>query len=147
VLHQTGSGEKIACADLTDNWLAFRSGSFKTTETGTALYGSITGRAHLKISSDGESQVKLYVSGLKPSQSYGSHVHNGACESGGGGHYLDDTAGKDEAANGLFPLFKTNSDGVGRGDAKNKFIVRPDARSVVIHEPGTGERIACADLN
>ncbi|MEY4589130.1 MAG: hypothetical protein RL497_1206, partial [Pseudomonadota bacterium] len=25
-------------------------------------------------------------------------------------------------------------------------VVRPDARSIVIHEPGSGAKIACADL-
>ncbi len=148
VIHQPVSGERIACADLTSTRLAFRSGPFNATETGVSLYGenAIEGRASISITPEGQSAVSLYVSGLTETTQYAAHVHNGICETGGGGHYLQVVNGEDTSENGLWPAFTTDSDGVGVGQAMQNFIVRNDARSVVIHEPESGDRIACADL-
>lgn len=148
ILHDPQSNERIACADLVDNKLAFRSGSFNATETGISLYGddAIEGRALLSISPMGSSIVELYISGLNSDTSYASHVHNGTCASGGGGHYLQMMDGEDTAQNGLWPAFMTDTDGVGLTEVVADFVVRNDARSVVVHQPVTGDRIACADL-
>ncbi len=148
ILHDPDTGERIACADLDDELLAFRSGGFMPTSDGNMLYGDdvIQGNAMLSISPMGESMVHLTVKGLMPNTSYASHVHNGVCESGGGSHYLQMMDGEDVAENGLWPAFTTGDDGVGERSVTANFIVRNDARSVVIHEPGSGARIACADL-
>ena len=148
VIHQTGTGDRMACADLNMPLLAFRSGEFMATAAGKALYGdaAIKGHALLTITPDGTSSVKLTVSGLKSDVQYPSHVHVGSCESGGGAHYLHTMTGQDVADNGLWPVFVTNTASVGMGSANNSFVVRNDARSVVIHEPVSNTRIACADL-
>ncbi len=148
VLHEPTSKERIACADLDSAKLAFRSGSFMTTADGMALYGddALEGRAMLSVTPSGESTAELYLSGLNMDTQYHSHVHNGTCASGGGGHYLQDMNGEDVMSNGLWPGFMTDAGGVGQAKVTAKFIVRNDARSVVVHQPGTGARIACADL-
>lgn len=136
----------LDCIDLTSKLLIFRSGNFKATETGVALYGSLSGRAILETSEQGITTVNINMSGLKASTTYSNHVHNGLCADAGGGHYLHDLHGSDNAVNGMFPVFTTDNNGrVNYSLSANK-IVRPDARSVVIHEPGSGAKIACADL-
>lgn len=150
VMHQPESGDRIACIDLNMDMLliAFRSGGFEATDDGEALYGegAITGRATLKITSEGMSSAKVMIRGLASDTAYSAHVHNKSCSEGGGAHYLQTVVDGDVAENGLFPYFTTNTNGYGVGMAEQNFVVRADARSVVVHEPGTGARIACADL-
>ncbi len=156
VVHEPESGERIACSDLSSSLLAFRNGVFWATDIGNELYGSgaISGRAKLSVSATGVSSLAMYVSGLTPDTDYKAHVHSGDCQSGGGKHYWQNMETKaDVPENGLFPYFTTGTAGTGMVEVSNSFIVRPDARSVVIHETGgvddenTGKRIACADLN
>ena len=51
------------------------------------------------------------------------------------------------SVNGIFPVFTTDSTGHVRYTLSANKVVRPDARSIVIHEPGSGAKIACADLD
>jgi len=148
ILHDPTSGERIACASLNSKKPVFLSGSFTSTPTGASLYGenTINGRALLHVNRSGQSMVEVTISGLNPNISYPAHVHNGTCPTGGGGHYLQDLKGEDVSQNGLWPKVTTNEYGIGTGKARNNFIIRNDARSVVIHEPVTKSRIACADL-
>ena len=101
--------------------------------------------------------VKVNVSGLDPDKVYGSHLHNGTCSSGGGGHYQDVAGGAVVPPNelwlssggaGLVP----NRGGVAHGDGSATWVARvsseslSNARSVVVHDRAPGARIACADL-
>jgi Cu/Zn superoxide dismutase len=86
------------------------------------------------------------MAGLKPNATYSNHVHNGLCSEAGGNHYLHDIHGADNAVNGMFPVFTSDSTGFVRYELTADKVVRPDARSIVIHEPGSGAKIACADL-
>lgn len=147
VIHEPEVGTRIACADLDTALLAFRSGSFSVTEAGEALYDGLWGGARLYITADGMSKVEVYLSGLGADTQYASHVHNEACANGGGAHYLQDMSAEDIAENGLWPAISTDASGAGSGSAMQDFVVRPDARSVVVHEPESGDRIVCADLN
>lgn len=135
------------CIDLDSKLLTFRSGSFKPTDTGVALYGTLAGRAILETSQEGTTTVTITMAGLKPGATYSNHVHNGLCANAGGNHYLHDIHGADNAVNGIFPVFTTDSTGHVRYTLSANKIVRPDARSIVIHEPGSGAKIACADLD
>jgi hypothetical protein len=146
IIHETGASDRIACADLDIPLYSFRSGPFTMTQDGESQYGEIAGRALLWINSAGDSVARIYVTGLDANEEYPAHVHNAWCETGGGGHYLQDLDGADEDANGIWPFIATDANGSGIGEEAEDFIVRPDARSVVIHEPGTGTRLACADL-
>jgi Cu/Zn superoxide dismutase len=134
------------CIDLDTKILMFRSGSFKPTEAGTALYGTLKGRAILETSKEGATTATILMSGLKANTTYSNHVHNGLCADAGGDHYLHEINGSDNAVNGMFPVFTTDTNGQVRYTLTANKIVRPDARSIVIHEPGSGVKIACADL-
>jgi hypothetical protein len=134
------------CIDLDTKILMFRSGSFKPTDTGIALYGTLSGRAILETSKEGVTTASVVMSGLKANTTYSNHVHNGLCANAGGDHYLHEIHGSDNAVNGMFPVFTTDANGQVRYTLSANKIVRPDARSIVIHEPGTGVKIACADL-
>ena len=130
-------------------------GVFAETSDGSAAGYDIHGAARMTISTAGTA-VKISVSGLDPDKLYGSHLHNGTCASGGGGHYQDVEGGVVVPPNelwmstngsGLVP----NPGGVAHGGGSATWIARvsspsTNARSVVVHEPGTGARIACADL-
>ena len=130
-------------------------GVFAETAAGSAAGYDLHGSAKLTTGPDGTS-AKVSVSGLDPEKSYGSHLHNGTCASGGGGHYQDVEGGLVTPPNELWlssgngPLV-ANSGGVAHGAGSATWTARltsdaSNARSVVVHEPGSGARIACADL-
>jgi len=130
-------------------------GVFVETSTGSAAGYDIHGSVKMTIGPAG-TVVKVNVSGLDPDTVYGSHLHNGTCASGGGGHYQEVEGGAMVPPNelwlssggaGLVP----NRGGVAHGAGSATWAARvsselSNARSVVVHEPGSGARIACADL-
>jgi hypothetical protein len=129
-------------------------GVFAETATGASLGYDLHGSAMMTSGTDGTT-VTVNVAGLDPAKVYGSHLHNGTCASGGGGHYQDVEGGGTTPPNelwlttsgsGLVP----NPGGVAHGSGSATWQARTSgdmtlARSVVVHEPG-GARIACADL-
>ena len=130
-------------------------GVFTETSAGSAAGYDIHGSVKMTIDPAG-TVVRANVSGLDPDKVYGSHLHNGTCASGGGGHYQDIAGGGVTPPNelwlssngaGLVP----NHGGVAHGAGTATWRARvssasTNARSVVVHEPGSGARIACADL-
>jgi Cu/Zn superoxide dismutase len=130
----------------TSKYSSVKGGYFYLTHEGSTLYSQISGYAHLVVT-DTHSSIEIGVSGLTNDVVYNSHVHTGTCATGGGGYYKQDASGAQDSHNGLWPTLKVNSRGVGSGRAEHDFIVSADAKSVVIHQPGTNSRIACADLN
>ncbi len=124
-------------------------GNFLATAAGLLLYPDLSGKAWLSRSLAGKTEVYVHVNGLTPSRDYMAHVHNLPCSLGGGGHYLIDpnVVGTVEA-NEIWPSFTTDPNGNAVGYAAvNSHIARPEAQSVVVHEPGSGDRIACVDLH
>ena len=130
-------------------------GVFEETAQGADIGYDIHGSVKMTIGSSG-TVVRVNVSGLDPEKAYGSHLHNGTCASGGGGHYQNVVSTTDvtppnelwltSVGNVLVP----NPGGVGHGEGSATWMDRissdsSNARSVVVHEPG-GVRIACADL-
>lgn len=129
-------------------------GVFTETSTGAGLGYDIHGSAKMTIGS-AWTAARVNVAGLDPAKTYGSHLHNGDCASGGGGHYQDVVgpvvAPPNElwlttSGTGLVP----NAGGVAQGTGSATWAARvssaaTNARSIVVHEPG-GARIACADL-
>ena len=115
---------------------------------------------HLTIETNATTAT-VNIAGLDPNLVYGSHLHNGTCASLGGGHYqnvpgagavppnelwLSSTA---DPAGSLVP----NNGGVAHGQGSSPWAARIDspapatnARSIIVHQPGSGARIACADL-
>lgn len=133
-------------------------GTFSETATGAGLGYSISGSAKMTVSADATA-VKVNVAGLDPAKHYSSHLHDGTCAAGGGGHYMHDTSGEVTPPNEIWlstsadPLggIDSNPGGVAHGNGTSEWAARltssslPNARSVIVHEPG-GARIACADL-
>ena len=130
-------------------------GTFNETSAGADLGYDIHGSAKMTIHSD-STAAKVNVSGLDPAKIYGSHLHNGTCASGGGGHYQDVVGPLATPPNELWLTnsgltLVSNPGGVAHGAGTATWAARvvsataTNARSVVVHEPG-GSRIACADL-
>jgi Cu-Zn family superoxide dismutase len=123
-------------------------GRFQTTTTGVERGFDITGRA-VMVRSDSGGGRTLVVSvarGLEPGTTYGSHVHNAPCSTGGGGHYQHVVGGAVDDLNEIWPVLQAKTSGVAHGMAVHGHRARPEAQSIVIHDPSDGARIACLDL-
>lgn len=131
-------------------------GRFQQTATGDDLRYDLDGHAVMMTGRRG-THVGIVARGLDPSKTYSSHLHDGTCVSGGGGHYQDVEGGATTPPNelwitngaaGLVP----HRSGIVVGGGSATWTARlhsttaSNALSVVIHEPG-GARIACADLD
>ena len=129
-------------------------GVFNETAAGATAGYDIHGSAKMTIGPDGTS-AKINVSGLDPTRVYSSHLHNGTCASGGGGHYQDVLGPVVTPPNELWlttsgGILEPNAGGVAHGSGTAAWQARTssaatNARSIVVHAPG-GTRIACADL-
>ena len=90
-------------------------GVFRETALAAAppLHYDIHGSAKMTTGAAGTT-VKINVSGLDPTKTYGSHLHNGNCASGGGGHYR---AGRrsDRLRRSVVTREPRRADTVGRG--------------------------------
>lgn len=134
-------------------------GTFRETTAGAGLGYDIAGSAKLTVTA-GSTAAQVNISGLDPAKHYGSHLHNGACGSGGGGHYQNVEGGATTPPNEVWlsssenavGTLDPNPGGVAHGSGSAAWAPRLDsttqtnARSIVVHEPGSGVRIACADL-
>jgi len=132
-------------------------GRFQETAAGAAepLGYDIHGLAWMTVGRRGTT-VRVLLTGLDPGKDYGSHLHNGTCADGGGGHYQDVEGGATTPPNELWlttsgTIVEPNRAGVAYATGSATWKARTSgtqttARSVVVHEPG-GTRIACADLD
>jgi hypothetical protein len=131
-------------------------GGFTETAVGEALDYDIGGVAVMIVGAD-STDVHVVARGLDPAKTYGSHLHNGTCASGGGGHYQDSEGGATTPPNELWitnvgtglvsrPSGVAVGSGTAAWQARTGAAAQTNARSIVIHEPG-GARIACADLS
>jgi hypothetical protein len=123
-------------------------GDFHTYASGSSLGYDISGHAQMERVPSGKTIVKVHIAGLQPGVTYPVHVHNQPCNvDNGGGHYQHEVSGPVDAVNEIWPGFTTNNAGVGNGKATHAHIARPEAQSIVVHDPNaSGARIACADL-
>ncbi|MDH3296428.1 MAG: hypothetical protein OER95_19065 [Acidimicrobiia bacterium] len=134
------------------------SGRFSETGLGADRGYRIRGSANMNVKNH-RTVVSVSIIGLDRDTTYTSHLHNGTCESGGGGHYQNDEGGLITPPNELW-LSSTNDpfDGItnqknnqAEADGSANWAARTDsetmtnALSIVVHAPG-GARIACADL-
>ena len=115
----------------------------------------IRGTAKLIRGARGSTKLSVHASGLPPTQAYPTLLHSGACADNGP-DYLNDPNGTHEAPN----VLKASSDpadpngplqsspsGNAKGYGVASWVARPEARSVVIHDPDTTKpALACADL-
>lgn len=116
---------------------------------GHADYGDVEGKAVMIRTASGATIVVVTVSGLKPGETYGSHVHKQTCNDNyAGGHYGFGFAVPGGALDGseIWPgPFTANSAGRAVGSTVVGATAGSSAVAVVIHAPG-GAKIACADL-
>jgi Cu/Zn superoxide dismutase len=117
------------------------------------------------VSDDGQSSVRLHVSGIDRSvagRTFGAHLHFGPCVAGNGAaagpHYNTDTlAGRvpprvDETTE-VWLDFTVTEGGTGHAAAEVPFVPQPGNRSIVIHQEPTdpsgaaGPRLACLPLS
>lgn len=122
-------------------------GEIQTTADGSGLGYTLTGGAFMVRGADGRTSVHVEVGGLNPDTMYPVHVHDQACRTGGGDHYkIDPTVMDTQEANELWPAITSNPDGWGAGYVTVEHTARPEAQSIVVHEPGDNTRIGCIDL-
>ena len=127
------------------------SGRFETLPGGTSLGYDIRGRAVMvRLGGDHDQTIVVArVRGLEPDTSYPTHVHNQPCSftPAGGFHYQQDVGGPVDAVNEMWPTITTNHGGNGFGYATHEYRARPEAQSIVVHNPlDTSIRLACVDL-
>lgn len=99
--------------------------------------------------------LRLAVSGLPPSRTFGAHLHATPCaQEKGGGHYQH-TGNTVSAENEVWLDFRTNAAGVANVVARKPWAVETSrARSVVVHAMATdaatgkaGDKLACVDVS
>jgi len=106
----------------------------------------VEGGAQLVRYLDGTSRVSVAAYGLAPDTAHNVHVHTWPCSYEAGGHYKIDPAEPETVeANELWPAFTTTADGRGMA-SQSTGSIRGEALSVIIHDPATNEKMACADL-
>lgn len=112
------------------------------------FYTGIDGNA-LIVRSPGQTVVQLHVEGLQASTDYPAHVHALPCDvNTAGDHYkIDPTVTMSDETNEIWLPFTTDSDGVGNTSVTVSHYARPDAQSIVIHDPdASNAKMACVDL-
>lgn len=133
---------RMACADLNTDQ------SLQSTALGLERARNVTGVANLTRLPDGTTSAVISAKGLLPATAYTAHVHDHPCAiAGGGGHYkIDPTNMGTSEANEMWLKFTTDAAGAGLANASFKHLARPEAQSMVIHDPADSMRIACVDL-
>lgn len=108
----------------------------------------VQGRAHLVRTVDEETVVQLHIEGLDPETEYPTYVYRFPCDvQNGGMRYQIEPDGPADDVNELWPTFTTDEEGVGQASLTVDHRVRGDAQSVVVHDPNSNSRLACATLS
>lgn len=133
---------RLACVDLATD------GGVISTELGLSRGRILSGKAQMERTANSTTKISLSVSGLLPSTMYVPHVHERPCNiSGGGGHYkIDPTISAVIESNEIWLAFTTDATGSGSVNREIMHMARPEAQSIVIHDPTDAGRIACVDL-
>ncbi len=158
VIHNQ-DGTKFYCADLTDfnsPPVTLYSGKFSilsgasTTNLGATFDGQVT----KTILSNGLTGFHVSATGLIANKAYPVHVHAQACSNGsGGGHFqIDPTAATGQANEAWLPLNPVTAGGSASNDIWVTQVpslqnTATAAMSIVIHDPDTAAKIACADFS
>lgn len=95
---------------------------------------------------DGTAAVGFAASGLAPSTPHEAHLHALPCAYDAGGHYLVDPALPAGEENEVWLPVTADADGNGVTWAELSVGLRGDAMSIVVHDPVTAGKLACADL-
>lgn len=95
---------------------------------------------------DGTTTVAVVASDLQPSTLHDVHLHTLPCAYEAGGHYLLDPSALEGEENEVWLPFTSDTDGNGVAEGEVRYPTRGDAMAVVVHDPATGAKMACADL-
>ncbi len=154
VIHRRVASEapKVACANLVRaSWpdLETSGDSVLFDEARTRGYRDLRANASMKRLLDGTTETELSVTGAMADKEYPVHVHDLPCDvDSGGAHYkIDPSIADTEEENEIWLNFTADSSGEGRSNARVEHLARPEAQSIVIHDPEDAERLACIDLN
>lgn len=146
IIHEPGANaERIACATLYKTADITARGDFTALPDGAAL--GLTGTATLRRYAGG-TVARVRLTGNLAAQTYPAHVHAKACaDEAGGPHYkinpdITDTV----EANEIWVAGERNG-AMAEGAKLVTHLARYDARSIVVHDPTTNNRILCADLS
>lgn len=122
-------------------------GGFDVLDAGVATsYEDAHGSARIRRDRAADTTtIWVVLNGLAPHTHYGAHLHVGSCDAVGG-HYQDDPNGAAEPPNELWPVLDTDRLGRARTNVTAHWVARPEAASVVVHDPATGAKALCADL-
>lgn len=142
-IHNPVGGAQLACAPLAD-----AGGAFLPLSTGLTRARNVGGVAVINRELNGGTTFSVSVTGLAPSTTYMAHVHNRACLNGdAGGHYkVDATVAAAVQQNEIWLSIVTDATGAGVARVTTPHVARPDATSIVIHDPSDAAKLACADL-
>jgi hypothetical protein len=108
----------------------------------------VSGTASMNRRPDRMTHFDLSVKGLLANTAYTAHVHSQPCAmTEGGPHYKRDLAiATVIEANEIWLRFTSDAAGLAAASIDVDHLTRADARSIVIHEPVSGGRLACVDL-
>ena len=149
VVHDPNGG-RLGCADLhaEESEKVKTRGTPITTAAGLSSGYDLSGKAKMSRKDNGRTEVEVEVKGLQANMRYPTHVHNLPCRMGGGGHYkIDPSITETMQSNEIWPIIATKNKAKGKGKIKVHHIARPEAQSIVIHDPSSGARIGCFDLD
>lgn len=134
---------RLACVDLAAD------GGLVSTSIGLSRQRNVTGVASLERLPSGQTKVSITAAGLLPSTQYMAHVHDRPCHiAAGGGHYkIDPLVATAVETNELWLKVLTDVNGAGTNTILVKHLARPEAQSIVIHDPVDAARLACIDLH
>ena len=125
---------------------AYLAGRFETLAAFQGL-ADVSGSALLVKNLDGSTDVSVALSGLTPSETHSVHVHVWPCAYLAGGHYkLDPAVEETLAENEMWPDVTADELGNGTSTLSVDHWTRGDALAVVVHDPATNDKMACADL-
>ena len=134
--HQSSYGEEI-----------ISQGQFVMLQEGRKKSLHVAGWVQMVRRPDGYTDLSLYLEGLKPDSSYPVYIHTQPCEQGAGAPYkINPYQQETSPRNTIRALIKSNRRGIARTKLKIKHWARPEAQSLVIHDPRDNSNLACADI-
>ena len=145
IIHEPAEARRIVCFDLQPNAEVQATGTFAELPAGAGM--NIVGSATLVRRPSGTTATVMVTGTFQPDATYPAHIHARACDDEQGGpHYKIDTAVMDALEeNEIWPSATASPDGTSAmGSVTVSHIARFDAVSVVLHDPVSGDRLACA---
>ncbi len=145
------SAPKVACANL--ERMTFPTSTSSATGSlladGQIRTPTMLPRASLTRGLDGRTTVTLNVFNSVPDTMHAVHVHDSPCSvNDGGAHYKIDRSITDTLeSNEIWVPITTSANGAATDVVIVQHLARPDAQSLVIHDPTDGARLACIDFD